>query len=155
MAFTTSGRRVFASASIPALSMAAGGLLVVILAGCSSSAGLAPVSGKVTLDGKPLADAHVAFQPMAGSKMPKSAGSFGVTNENGDFTLRTFDDERPGAAVGSHRVLINLKRANTDDAPPRTPPKRLPERYNVQSELNFEVKPGGTSEANFDLKSRD
>ena len=30
----------------------------------------------------------------------------------------------------------------------------LPARYNRQSELTFDVKPGGTTEANFDLKSQ-
>ncbi len=59
-----------------------------------------PVSGVVTLDGKPLAGAAITFVPVAG-------GVFGCgsTNNSGEFTLGTFA-ETDGALAGVHRVSI-------------------------------------------------
>ena len=59
-----------------------------------------PVSGVVTLDGKPLAGVAITFVPVAG-------GVFGCgsTNEKGEFTLGTFA-ETDGALVGVHRISI-------------------------------------------------
>jgi len=129
------------------------GVIALGAAGCESKAGLAPVSGKITLDGKPLAAAHVVFQPEAGSKAPDIGGSYAFTNENGEYTLRTFDGDHVGAALGTHQVQVNLKIDTEGNPRPRTPPKMLPARYNRQSELTFDVKPGGSTQANFDLKS--
>src|SRR5206468_11403323 len=101
----------------------------VTLAGCG---GDAPVSGVVTLDGKPLANAHVVFQPEATSgKTNVGTGSYGVTDSNGAYTLRVADSDRAGAVVGKHRVEINLK-VESDDRDPRTrpPAKVLPPKYN-------------------------
>jgi hypothetical protein len=123
-------------------------------AGCGHSASMAPVSGVVTLDGKPLANAHVAFQPVAtsGAATP-GTGSYGITDANGKYELKTFDTDRKGAVIGSHRVEINLKVA-ADDGPQIRRPKMLPPKYNLQSELKFKVEPGGSNAANFDLKSQ-
>jgi hypothetical protein len=128
----------------------------VFLFGCGAGTKIVPVSGIVTLDGKPLANAHVAFQPAtSGGKSIVGVGSYGNTDADGKYTLKVADSDQPGAVVGKHRVEINL-RVESDDRDPKTrpPPKTLPVKYNRQSELQFEVKPGGASEANFDLKSR-
>jgi hypothetical protein len=124
------------------------------IAGCGSSATIAPVSGVVTIDGKPLANAHVAFQPEATSGATTAgAGSYGITDASGKYELKTFDTDKRGAVVGSHRVEINLKVA-ADDGPQIRRPKMLPPKYNLQSELKFKVEPGGSTAANFDLKSQ-
>ena len=125
------------------------------ISGCGSGSGVAPVTGKVTLDGKPLANAHIAFQPIAGAKRNVGVGSYATTDGEGRYQLKTSDKDQPGAVIGQHRVEINL-RVESDDRDPRTrpAPKVLPPRYNLQSELQFEVKSGGTSDANFDLKSQ-
>jgi hypothetical protein len=130
------------------------GAITLAAIGCQSSAGLAPVSGKITLDGKPLAAAHVVFQPESSGKSPSTGGSYAFTNENGEYTLRSFEGDQAGAAVGTHKVQINLKVDSESDSPSRTRPKPLPPRYNVQTELTFQVQPGGTKEANFDLTSK-
>jgi opacity protein-like surface antigen len=124
-------------------------------AGCGSSASsIAPVSGVITLDGKPLANAHVAFQPEATSgARTAGAGSYGTTDASGKYELKTFDTDRAGAVVGSHRVEINLK-VVADDGPQIRRPKMLPPKYNLQSELKFKVEPGGTDKADFELKSK-
>ena len=128
-------------------------LMGLVAAGCGGGAKAVPVSGVVTLDGKPLANAHVAFQPEAtkGNQNP-GVGSYGTTDASGKYTLQTADNDKPGAMVGTHRVEINLK-GESDDRDPKTrpPPKVLPAKYNRNSELTFDVQPGGTDKADFPL----
>jgi hypothetical protein len=113
--------------------------LVFVLAGCSQSGPeTAPVKGRVTLDGRPLPNAVVQFQPDE-NKRP----AFGGTDENGEYQLY-YKKGVVGARVGKHIVRI------TAPSGPNTP--AIPERYNKQSELKAEVKPG-QNELNFDLKS--
>src|SRR5262245_7032238 len=110
---------------------------VTALVGCGSSAKVVPVSGVVTLNGKPLANAHVVFQPEAsGGKSAVGVGSYAITDASGGYTLKLSDTDQPGAVVGKHRVEVNLKQ-EADDRDPKTrpPPKTLPARYNRQSEL--------------------
>jgi hypothetical protein len=132
-------------------------LVILDLVGCSASK-IAPVSGRVTLDGKPLENVHVAFQPIArpGDVNP-GGGSYGVTNAEGRFTLLLVEGEQPGAYIGKHRVEITARSApipdNIDLAKRPTPKVFVPEKYSRNSELTFDVPPGGTSEANFELKS--
>ena len=132
-------------------------LMGLVGAGCGGGAKAVPVSGVVTLDGKPLANAHVAFQPEAtkGNQNP-GVGSYGTTDASGKYTLQTFDNDKPGAVVGTHRVEISIKRAETDDRDPKTRPplKDLPVKYNRNTELQFKVEPSGSTSANFDLKSQ-
>jgi len=126
--------------------------------GCSSSK-IAPVSGRVTLDGKPLAGVHVGFQPIAkAGNLNPGGGSYAVTDSSGQFTLLLVEGEQPGAIVGQHRVEITAKSeappANIDFAK-RPPPKVfVPAKYSQGSELRFEVPSGGTTAANFELKSQ-
>lgn len=126
-------------------------------AGCSSS-NVAPVSGRVKLDGKPLAGVHVGFQPIAkpGNVNP-GGGSYAMTDSDGQFKLLLVEGEQPGAIVGQHRVEITARSevpANID--PPRRPTPKVfvPAKYSRNSELTFDVPPGGTAEANFELKSQ-
>jgi hypothetical protein len=132
-------------------------LIGLITVGCGGGSKVAPVSGAVTLDGKPLANAHIAFQPEA-TKGSQNAGvgSYAVTDASGKYTLQTFDNDKPGAVVGTHRVEISIKRAETDDRDPKTRPpvKDLPAKYNRNTELQFKVEPSGSTSANFDLKSQ-
>jgi hypothetical protein len=123
--------------------------------GCGRSGKLAPVSGSVTLDGKPLAGALVSFQPVASQGTVAGIGSYGTTDAAGKYSLRTTDTDSTGAVLGNHRVEINLK-VESDDRDPRSrpPAKTLPTKYNRNTELQFKVEPGGTTAANFDLKSQ-
>jgi len=115
------------------------GVVSLFLTGCSGSdLEVAPVKGKVTLDGQPLANGVVQFQP-DGGKRPAGGG----TDENGEYQLY-YKKGVVGARVGQHTVRIY---ASGD-------PKSavVPERYNKQSELRAEVKPG-QNKFDFDLKS--
>jgi hypothetical protein len=131
--------------------------IAAVFVGCGGSEKVVPVSGVVKLDGKPLANAYVSFQPTAATGSSKAGiGSYGVTDASGKYSLKTADNDQSGAVVGPHRVEIDLKQAETDDRDPklRPPPKHLPPKYNRNSELEFKVPAGGTTAANFELKSQ-
>jgi len=86
--------------SLSGVAIAAAALLLAPLAGCGDRGPrLVPVSGVVTLDGKPVADAGVMFKP-AGNLPPASA----TTDAEGKFRLATLN--KPGAVLGEHRVSI-------------------------------------------------
>jgi hypothetical protein len=132
-------------------------LLVLPLAfGCGGKTGPVPVSGRVTLDNKPLRKAKVNFQPIGreGDNNP-GGGSFAETDAEGHFTLKTVFGEQDGAVVGTHRVEISAFDREVDPANDRDRRRNLvPPEYNSGTKLRFEVPSGGTREANFDLKSR-
>ena len=79
---------------------------VVIVSGCSGDQTNGPVSGKVTLDGIPLAGIEVVFSPMAteGNSNP-GVYSFSMTDDQGHYELKTRYGDR-GAMIGKHMVTI-------------------------------------------------
>src|SRR5207245_7871287 len=87
-------------------------VLALLLAGCGGgrSYETVPVSGRVTLDGKPLANAMVTFAPMAGAGTKDAQpSSVDTTDENGHYSLVLNDEgHQPGAVVGKHKVIIML-----------------------------------------------
>jgi hypothetical protein len=140
------------------------GLVLVGLSGCSSKPyEVTKVSGKVTLDGKPLPKAWVTFAPMASKeKLNPGPTSAGLTDGEGRYSL-IVDPETPGSVVGRSRIYIttilgdgtaNDRDGGRDGGGPRIPPDKVPQKYNIKTELTFDVPPGGTDQANFDLKSR-
>src|SRR5437868_8923013 len=80
-----------------------GGVLFAVL-GCGRG-NLAPVSGRVTLDDKPLARATVIFQPVSQERNP-GPGSAGKTDDQGQFTLQMMTGTVQGAILGKHKVSI-------------------------------------------------
>jgi hypothetical protein len=133
-------------------------LAVALAVGCGTGSKLASVSGRVTLNGQPLANATVSFQPIAedGSLNAPALGSTGRTNANGEFTL-TCADGRPGAWIGKHRVNITAiteQVGESDARPPRggwPQVDKVPPRYNRESKEEFTVPSGGTDKADFAL----
>lgn len=122
-----------------------------LLAGCGGSH-LVPVSGKVTLDGQPLGDVTVTFQPQAsGTGTEAGTGSFGATDTGGTFALRSSLDDQPGATVGRHRVTFASRGEVASDAGGVA--EKIPARYRTEG-LEFDVPAGGTDRANFELSSR-
>src|SRR5688572_20357368 len=121
-------------------------------AGCTDVRKAAPVSGHVTLDGQPVADVYVSFQPQAESAdfAADAMGSFGVTDESGKYTLSMSDTQHPGAIPGKHVVRLSDKRAgSTSDGGASTGPKpRFPGRYSDGSH-KIDVPPAGTDSADF------
>jgi hypothetical protein len=114
-------------------------LLALSLAGCGkTSPELAPVTGRITLDGKPLEKADIVFQP-DGSKPPSS----GRANAGGRYEL-AYKRGVMGGTVGSNTVRITISPDVVANPP------SIPARYNTESELTSEVK-SGQNEFNFDL----
>lgn len=130
-------------------------LLAVALplaAGCGP-AGVVPVSGRVTLNGQPLANVHVSFQPIAaGTEVNPGGGSYAFTDADGRFTLRLVEGDAPGAVVGKHRVEITPRNVDDDrDRRGKGAVTGVPAKYNRHSDLTFDVPRGGTDQANFTL----
>jgi hypothetical protein len=120
-------------------------VLALPLAGCGTTYKTAPVSGRVTLDGKALGHATVMFIPVAGSGdkglLPSSSA---LTDEDGRYSLTlNSGGNGNGAVVGKHNVVISLGSH-----------KQLPEKYNRHTTLECDVPAGGRDDANFDLKSK-
>lgn len=125
---------------LPALAVCC---LTAMILGCGSNNRLAtaPVSGTVTLDGKPLPYGQVVFQPLNG-RIAK--GSI----EDGRFTLGTYE-AADGAVMGRHRVSVSARKKLEGEEPgapgvPRFGPSLIPERYDdsAASGLEFEVVSG-------------
>jgi len=121
-----------------------------VLMGCRGE--VVPVSGRVTLDGKPLANAVVTFQPLGKGKLQKTSttGSVGKTDSQGRFVLRLVSPSRRGAAVGDHIVTIGVSAGGTGQAPNSA--ELLPQAWR-DGTRQFRVPPSGTREANFDIQA--
>jgi hypothetical protein len=128
--------------------------VLFVALGCTSEYPLAPVSGTVTLDGEPLPNASVGFEPIANAGSDAGPGSYGVTDASGKYALTTIDDDG-GAVIGKHRVSISTYQGGEDERGQMvvTAPEEVPERYNEETELVFEVPSAGTDAADFALTS--
>jgi hypothetical protein len=75
--------------------------------GCSSSEfELAPVTGQVTIDGRPFTQGKVMFAPVAsGESRQAGRPAFSRLGPDGSFTLGTYESE-DGAVVGEHWVTV-------------------------------------------------
>lgn len=114
---------------------------LIVVAGCGGSGdrpALGRVHGRVTLGGKPLAHAGIAFQPKTNGRE-----SFGTTDANGEYEL-TYLGQVKGAGLGENSVRITTQKTND----PKT--ETVPAKYNTATTLRFDVK-AGDQEANFDL----
>ncbi|HEX7380297.1 MAG TPA: carboxypeptidase regulatory-like domain-containing protein [Pirellulales bacterium] len=105
------------------------------------------------MDGAPLANAQVIFSPDGGRP------STGVTDAAGKYTLTYIRDVK-GAKLGAHSVRVETVPAVTSDQAvgitPEGPPsaaETIPAKYNTESELRAEVKPGENT-IDFSLNSK-
>lgn len=118
----------------------------LLTAGCGSDNGLATVTGTVTLDDQPLANATVQFRPTSS----KRASSFGRTDDEGRYKLMrtvTTAGSMPGEYIVSIRTADTLFADGTDDTEQE---ERVPAKYNTKSELERTVEPGRNT-FDFDL----
>ena len=135
--------------------------VVASLCGCNSSKfDLAPVSGVVTLDGEPVADARVIFEPQRTGQEALSAGpsSNGVTDDEGRFTLETTVEGHRGAVVGAHTVTVSTYLAEIDrtkDTSRIIRQEEIPARYQEPGALTFTVPSDGTTTADFSLTRKE
>jgi len=81
-------------------------LASVLAAGCSGPK-LVPVTGQVTLNGRPLKNVRVEFHPDPDQGVTGPSSS-GVTDDSGNFTLTCPSrNNAPGAVIGPHRVVLS------------------------------------------------
>lgn len=125
--------------------------------GCGGSAAyeLAPVSGVVTLNGEAVPYTQIIFQPKGTAEKPSPGpGSVAFCDDAGRFELKTVRGQ-PGAVVGLHGVQIYAHgpaksvAKDTDDG--SQVKEAFAAKYNVESQLTFEVPAEGSVAANFEL----
>jgi hypothetical protein len=129
-------------------------LVVMIpgLGGCGRGkpAGIsfAAVTGMVTLDGEPLPQAFIRFEPESGRP------SFGRTDSAGAYSLR-YKGEDWGAIVGPHSVKITTENLieDTETGEMRFVKEVLPSTYHARTTLTAVVEPG-ENVIDFPLESR-
>ncbi len=124
-----------------------------LLPGCSSgnSTGRLALAGSVTFDGQPVDGGSIAFLP-EGEAQPTKPGA---QIEEGKYHILA---ER-GAFAGLYRVEIHWPRKTGRKVPfedtgimKDETVDVIPAKFNVQSELKADIKPGATT-FDFDLKS--
>lgn len=126
---------------------------VALLTGCGGGHETVPVIGTVRLDGKPLVDARVSFQPKATSSgdLP-GPGSMATTDADGNYELK-LPDGTAGAVRGTHVVSIStLRQEETEEGIQTLAEERVPERYNIETTLEREVTVDGGG-IHFDLEA--
>lgn len=117
--------------------------------GCGNSYDLAPVSGKITVDGQPLPNTSVIFQPTGAE--PGVPSSIGVTDAQGNYSLTTATETpRAGAVPGPHRVSLSAVSQAPQSGEAPTTEATLPKKA-AEAKLTFDVPASGTTEANFEL----
>jgi hypothetical protein len=126
-------------------------LFACLSSGCSPDGPeIADVEGKITMDGKPLANAAVMFIPENGRP------AVARTDDEGRYVLN-FTEGRVGAIPGKNRVSVTTLRdagEKEDGTPVPGSPETVPLKYNAESKLEFDVKPGEKNVANFDLTTK-
>jgi len=121
--------------------------LLLFCWGCGGSDGppRSSVKGKVTLDGVEIADGTITFFPASGTKGPTSgtsisAGRYSIAADRGPlagrYRVEIHGPRKTGRQVAAPGPVGNPK-ALVDEIV-----ETVPKRYNLQSTLEAEVKPG-------------
>jgi hypothetical protein len=139
--------------------------LLVFAVGCgggrdSSLPDLVPVSGTVTLDGKPLAGAIVTFLPVGATK---GRSCYGVTGADGRYELME-NEKSKGAPVGEFSVLVNkwvmpdgsdFPKDSTQSAMDAGARELLPPQYSLDGSSTLKATvPAGGGTVDFQVTSK-
>ncbi len=143
-------RRIAFSARLAACAA----ILLPFALGCGGGGDRVEVGGAVTLDGQPLESGAISFVPLAGTQGP----SAGAEIKQGRYAI----DAEGGPVPGKYRVDIIATRKTgrrIKDGFPHPPDdlvdeieQYLPPKYNTQSELTAELKPGANQGVDFELR---
>jgi hypothetical protein len=107
------------------------------MAGCGKGGPqIAPVHGVVKLNGQPLPNAEIQFQPEGSQRV-----SMARTDAQGRYLL-SYKRGQTGAIVGPHSVRIWVSSEVVKNPP------IIAARYDTKTELHVEVEPGDN---NFDF----
>lgn len=88
---------------------------------------LHPVTGAITLDGKPIAGARLSLHAIQGAKVGDITPT-GITDENGQFQISTYQP-LDGAPEGSWTVTVSWPEVLSGGSDPEYGRERLPVRY--------------------------
>jgi hypothetical protein len=123
---------------ITAFGLAALVTLQLITSGCSGGAGtpeLAPVEGRVTMDGEPLPNVCVHFIPENGRE------SVGTTDKDGKYQA-SYLPKVMGVRLGKQKVMIEVFFDDDTDREAIKARRKIPAKYNAQTTLTAEIKRG-------------
>src|SRR5687767_7103434 len=97
----------------------------IVLTSCSNSSRppTYPVTGIVTLQGKPVAGAAITFVPTAGDGVAASA----ITDSEGKYALTTWE-AGDGARTGEYRVKVSKQEQKTVD------PSKMVKNLSIEEE---------------------
>ncbi len=130
-------------------------LIAMTLAGCggASTGGRLPISGEVQLDGQPLDQGAIHFEPSVEEKVKVDTGAV-ITN--GKYQLTAEHGLVPGKYIVSitsstkdTRTADQIMQAGSEAGPSK---ERISSKYNSQTTLNIDVKPG-TNKFDFKVES--
>lgn len=106
--------------------------------GCGSDTPpLGLVTGTVTIDGKPVENAAIQFEPTT----PGQPTAFGRTDAQGKYEL-WYSRGNKGATLGESIVRITVFQDAGEDSGQKKRPEIVPAEYNANSDLKKEVKRG-------------
>ncbi|WP_166828455.1 Ig-like domain-containing protein [Thalassoroseus pseudoceratinae] len=118
--------------------------MTLVLNGCGGGASdvpdVYPVSGLLKVNGQPVADVQVTFQPDSGPM------SVGVTDEEGKFEL-LLNADTMGAVAGQHTVSFSKRGgpAGTDEL--------IPPQFGTHSQLKETVSADGENEFEYEISA--
>jgi hypothetical protein len=138
-----------------AVACAGTAILAAAVGGCEPKVASVEVSGKVTLDAKPLAGVTVAFFSQTKGVDPSLVGR-GTTDSTGRYTL-SGPDGLAGAVVGTNRVVVlPAKTLRSSGDPAAVPPRRIPVKYSSPqlTPLEVMVQAGGPQTVDLALTSK-
>ena len=127
--------------------------LAVAVVGCGGKSGppLGVVTGTITVNGEPAPGVMITFIPQG-----KGSPSYGGTNEDGVYRLM-FNQNRSGAEIGAHTVIIESPEPETDDSGIRIDEAAvvsIPKKYRQPGVLTAEVD-SGRNRLDFDLDAKE
>ena len=136
------------------LAWGAAGFLLALALGCGGDANRVGVSGSVRVDGQPLESGSISFLPAAGTGGPTA----GAEIRQGTYSVPA----ESGPAPGKYDVRIKATRktgrrikdgfSHPPDDMVDEIEQFLPAKYNTQSELTAELKPGTNKGVDFELR---
>ena len=128
--------------------------LLILLAGCRDAPREThPVTGKLTIRGKPAEAADLRFYEISG-QAAEMARPYARTDEHGRFTVSTYG-MHDGAPAGEYQVSVSWKGPLRGISPDQRDamPERLPPRYGdaAASGIQVRVTPGDNRLETIDL----
>jgi hypothetical protein len=123
-------------------------LVAVAVLGCQGGT-TAKLTGTVTLDGQPLKEGAVRFEPVD----PSKGGTAGAVIKDGTFTC-TVPVGEMRVVFEAPKVVGKRKAYDTLDSPTvDIVEELLPAKYNVKSELKITIK-GGSQKETWELTTK-